>query len=384
MTSIDKITYKFWSAVVRSTATNVFSLAIFRILTGTFLLLVLTINYAWMADLPLALFTPPVLSPINLFATGFPHKAWLLIADFTLLLTPIAIILGIKPRMATLLFALTRLLVLNYQYAFGKIDHEILLATMLVCLAFSGWGQRLAIWPDKASRFDSTTKSLALLAVLICFGYFSAAFEKAIFWLNFDMNTTGSARWFYNSLYNYQREPLLAPLLKMSPFWVFKAMDITGVIFELLPFAALLYSRKLWQSWLLLAAGFHLVNLLFFNINFIVNGIVYLAFIDYTTIYATVRRLIATPWFKAAVAGIIIYAAYVRVVSILTFEKIGIVFLPYSVNMQLYGMVSLWLLICTTMLIGILYSKEETTLSRADILSQQIHKSNLIDHQTTI
>ncbi|MCC8407466.1 hypothetical protein LJ707_00890 [Mucilaginibacter sp. UR6-1] len=308
----------------------------------------------------------------------------LFIADFTLIASIVAITLGIKPRIAVFVFIITKVGVLNYQYSFGKIDHEILLPAMLACMSFSGWGLKLALWPDRPAKFDSTTKCLSLLAVLICFGYFTAGFEKAINWINFDLSSNGSARWFYNSLYNYQRQPILAPLLKTAPFWLFKIMDFTGVLFELMPFAALLYSRKAWQTWLLMAAGFHLINLLFFNINFIVNGIVYMAFIDYSLLYNFIKKTIALSWMRIAIIIAIIYAVGVRVVSILTFEKVGIVLLPYNINIQLYGMLCLWTLICITILIDVLHSKKRNLPYEIDVLSPQLHKNNLIDHQTTI
>jgi len=274
----------FWSRVVASTTQTVQSVAIFRILTGFFLLLFYSRGFQWIGGIPAAFYNPPLFS-IAFFFNRFPSHGVFTALDFSLLVCILCIVIGLRSRLFTRLYVFFSIIGYSFQYSLGKIDHNIFLLVMLTCMSFSGWGTQLAIVPDKTKNSDSLPKSVALLAVLLCFGFFSAGFEKALNWLNADLSKSGTAYWFQSGFYAMERTHLLAPFGEKIPLLVFKIMDYCAVIFELIPIICLLKSKKTWITWLGVACIFHLINLLLLNIPFFLQAIIYLAFIDYSRLY---------------------------------------------------------------------------------------------------
>jgi hypothetical protein len=160
---------------------------------------------------------------------------------------------------------------------------------MLFCLAFSDWGHLLSIIPDKQLKNSFNTRSLSLLSVLICFGFFSAGFDKALHWINYDFSTSGSIAWYYKQ----QRSHLLGPFFPvLVPFWGFKIVDYIVVAFELSPLIFLLSGPKAWRLWLVGACVFHFCNTVFLNINFSSFALAYLAFADWSLLYEWLERRI--------------------------------------------------------------------------------------------
>ena len=123
------------------------------------------------------------------------------------------------------------------------------------------------------------TRILAILAVILSFGMFTAGFEKALYWVDFDLETGGFLRWFYSGFFTHGRDYLLAPVVTRLPPKIFELADYFAVIFELSPLLALLSGRKWWLLWLFVASIFHLANTLLLNIDFIAHAPVYLSFI---------------------------------------------------------------------------------------------------------
>ena len=267
----------FWRRVGRNVETNVSSLAMFRILFGLFLLLIATPHTAWVGDVPQAFFDPPYLSFANLLS-DFPPKPVFQTLDVLTVALLGFITLGIKARWSTLAFFIVGIIGNSFAFSLGKIDHSFLSLVLALCMSFSGWGTKYALVPDKPSRFDSVRLSLGLLAVLIAFGMFTAGFLKALYWIDFNVNTSGFLRWFYSGYYNLGRTELLAPIIPNIPTPLFEFADYLAVAFELSGFIFLLAGRKTWLTWLLMAAAFHLVNVLALNIVFNKHFLVYLAF----------------------------------------------------------------------------------------------------------
>ncbi|MBD0257998.1 MAG: hypothetical protein ICV83_19975, partial [Cytophagales bacterium] len=171
----------FWARVVRSTALSTKSLSAFRVVVGFFLLITHT-PFNWIASAPRALFNPPVLSLANFF-DGFPGRAFFIALDAASLLSLACLAMGIRARTSTFVYLLAAIIGQSFQYSFGKIDHPIMLYALLGCMTFSGWGRHLAVLRDKPTKTDSTSRSLSLLSVLLCFAMFSAGFEKALNWV---------------------------------------------------------------------------------------------------------------------------------------------------------------------------------------------------------
>ena len=291
----------FWERVVRSTALSAESLSAFRVVFSFFLLVTHT-PFNWIAAAPRALFNPPVLSLANLF-DGFPGTAFFIALDAASLLSLVCLAMGIRARTATIVYLLAAIIGQSFQYSFGKIDHPIMLYALLGCMTFSGWGQHLGVLRDKETKSDSTTRSLSLLSVLICFAMFTAGFEKALNWVDFDLKTNGFISWFRQGYYVSDRQFLLAHLVNYFPPLLLESFDYAAVALELSPLFFLLHSRKGWRVWLLIVCTFHLFNTLLLNIAFIENTMVYLVFLDFTGLYHKLRSLVSGFVIKRVVVG---------------------------------------------------------------------------------
>lgn len=297
---MSKVNHTFWLKVSKSTNSTVKSVCVYRIIAGLSLLSINYQSFSWIGYSPQAFFKPPVLSIANFFQ-GFPPVEFFIFTELLLLLLVVFITVGIKARISLLLYIIISLLVLSFKFSFGKIDHGILLYAMLFCMSFSGWGSQLALVPDKITSIDSTAKSLSLLSVLICFAFFSAGFQKAFHWINFNVNTSGTAKWFYDGYYVQERQYLLAPFFKHLPFLGFKMMDFLAVPFELSPLFFLLASKKAWRIWLLIASTFHFSNALVLNIDFVFIAFVDLAFVDFTVLFSKIQSLLNTRFIKPVI-----------------------------------------------------------------------------------
>lgn len=314
---INNLNNKFWLKVSKSTKQDVRSLCVYRIIVGLFLLTFSYSNISWVGNIPQAFFSPPVLSIAGL-TNGFPSPVFFTAMQLLLILLAGFITVGIKARISTFIYIIISILTLNFQYSLGKIDHSIMTYALLFCMSFSGWGRELALVPDKIRKTDSPEKSLSLVAVAICFAFFSAGFEKALNWINFDLNKNGSGNWFYVGYYILERQYLLAPFFVHLPFWGFKIMDFTAVTFELSPLFFLLHSRKAWRLWLIVACFFHMVNTLVLNINFLGLSIIYLSFINYSFLFDKIKDWISRPLVKITAFCVLFFLIIFRVIGSLT------------------------------------------------------------------
>lgn len=313
----NRLNNKFWFRVSKSTQADVRSVCVYRIMAGLSLLTINYKNIAWIGNSPQAFFKPPLLSLAVLFK-GFPSPVFFSAMEVLLIIAALFITVGIKTRISTFAYIIISVFTLNFKYSFGKIDHEIMSNVLLLCMSFSGWGRYLAIVPDKIKNTDSAEKSLSLLSVLLCFAFFSAGFEKAVGWINFDVNSNGSGRWFYVGYYILERQYLLAPFVAHMPFWIFKVMDFLAVPFELSPLFFLLSSKKAWRFWLLIACTFHIANTLVLNINFIGLAIIYLAFIDYTKLFSKIEYLASMKIMKVAFFCVLAFLVIIRIKNAVT------------------------------------------------------------------
>ncbi|MGX5857095.1 hypothetical protein ACWKW6_25815 [Dyadobacter jiangsuensis] len=350
---IERINAAFWTRVVASTRQNTESISIFRIIFGLFLLTVWGPNYGWLSNMPQFYFDPPILSVANLF-DDFPDKVLLLSIDFILVACGLAITFGIYARIAGFAFIFLGIFATNFQFSFSKIDHSVLVYATLACFSFSEWGTKLALIPDRSRKKNRNEQALSLLAIFVCFGFFSAGLEKGFWWSNFDMNTSGTVRWLYDCFYGVRRQHLLASaVIHTLPFWTYKILDFIAVAFELSPIFFLVRSRLSWKVWLLAACIFHLINTMVLNISFVCNAIVYLAFVDYSRVYTFVSDSIRrrAPLFYV-VGGLIVIALIARANQILSLIPADVIFIPRDEIVHfLYFSVALWVaVICVFIL----------------------------------
>jgi hypothetical protein len=269
-----------WQRLEETCNNDARSLGLFRIFWGWFILLFVAPYSAFVSQVPQAFYNPPVLSLANLFA-GFPPYWLMLGGDLVEIWLVVLITVGIKTRWCTIAFCLLTFLSHSFLYSFGKIDHDVVLWAVTLCLAFTDWGVHYALIPDRRADPKVTTRALATAGVVIAFGFFTAGFEKALHWVNFDFSSGGFLSWFYPGYYLLDRKFLLAPLVFRVPAQSFKILDYTAVAFELSPFLFLFAGRTAWRVWLLVATCFHLANALLLNIPFYFHVLVYLPFITF-------------------------------------------------------------------------------------------------------
>ena len=267
-----------WQRVEDTCSNDACSLGIFRIFWGIYLLLFIAPYTAFVGQVPQAFYNPPVLSLASLFP-GFPPYWLMLAGDLLRIWLLVLITLGIKTRYCTIIFCLLTFFSESFLYSFGKINHGTLVWAVALCLAFSDWGVPYALVPDRRVNPRTATRALATAGVLIAFGMFTAGFEKALRWINFDLSTGGFLGWFYGGYFILDRKLLLAPLVFRVPPQSLKVLDYAAVAFELYPFFFLLAGRTAWRAWLLVAICFHLANALLLNISFYNLVLVYLPFV---------------------------------------------------------------------------------------------------------
>ena len=169
-------------------------LGVLRIAAGLFFLVWYMPVRRWVGEAPPAFFNPPPISLARFFS-GFPPEAVMFAAD-------------VAGRRAGLPDRRRREGAVVHNRA-DRIEHRRQRLRLRVrqdrprhppvrflgCMAFSGWGGQLAWLPDRPHRSDAPERSLALLAVCIAFAMFSAGFEKAIFWVDLDLQTGGFLSW---------------------------------------------------------------------------------------------------------------------------------------------------------------------------------------------
>lgn len=289
MTWIDRGLGWFWARVGASTAPAVGGLGFLRILSGLFLMLVLSPCAYWVGAAPPTFFAPPRLSPMAL-ASGFPSTTVMWLADIVGLVLICCLLLGVRARLATLLLVVVGTLSSNATMSFGKIDHDAMLWTFLFCMAFSGWGHTLALVPDKPSRLDRPDRAFALMAVCLGFSMSIVGLHKARGWLDLDLETNGFLGWFVHGYFMLDRTELLAKYVLAIPPLGLELIDYAGVAFESGCLVALLIGRRAWRFWIAAACLFHLINVLTLNIPFLHNILIYLAFVDFGVVERWLER----------------------------------------------------------------------------------------------
>lgn len=280
MNWIDRMVSTYWQRVGKAVTLPEKSLGLLRWVYGFYVFLFAAPTFSWISQVPDGFFDPPLFSLAYLF-DGFPPGWIFQTLDIVVLIAVLLITIGVKARLFTIILLILKIFGLSFAYSMGKIDHGILENALLLCMIIGGWGRHYALFPDKMLNFESSTKGLSLLATFICFGMFSAGSLKLVFWVDFDLSTSGFLTWYYSSYYNLDYQLLLLPYIKNLPMLVYEIADYTAVAFEVSGFIMLLWSRKTWKLWLLVASLFHLSNTLVLNIPFLEHVIVYLAFVNF-------------------------------------------------------------------------------------------------------
>ena len=239
-------------------------------------------NFTWISDSPPAFFHPPI--SIALLWSDFPEYLTLQLISTLVCVLYILLLFGYKTRHASV--ALTVLLVIGYSfyYSFDKIDHNIMTVVFPAVMAFSGWEKKISIDARQLKSEQKRTETdvsaspnadltcgppwpIALMALFIGFGYFSAGVGK-LSWIDLDPTTHGARSWLLRGYFVYGRQDLLAPLfVALDEPFVWEAMDLLAVSFEVGFLIAVLHVRW-FKFFVATAVFFHLANYLMLNISF--------------------------------------------------------------------------------------------------------------------
>ncbi len=294
------------------------ALSFYRIVIGIFFLKYIP-SYNWLAGVPSGFFRPHVLTPAKLF-NSLPPSWYFQVIDYIIILLLFLLIFGIKTRIAAILLFFLIVVNNSFFFSFGKIDHNIMTALIFLYLGFTNAGTKYALNPDK--KISTQKIATAIFGISMVFAFFTAGYEKALRWVDFDLSTSGFLSWFYSTYFTLGRDELLADIVFNFPTWFTETMDYTAVIFEITGIIFIFLNRKSWHLYLLLASLFHLINTLILNISFTPHVIVY-------------GLWLLSPFFQQ------------RKLFILAF--ILVIFMGFYIN-GLYFTVGLWLL---TLSIGI-------------------------------
>lgn len=355
------INLQFWRRVANSSRVDEPSLGIFRWIFGIFFLSFSLPQFRWISQVPDAFFDPPYLS-LTYLINGFPPKSLFYIVDILILLSITSLTLGIKARVSTCILLISWMIGNHFKYSFGKIDHgNIMVLALLLCMIYSNWGAYYAIIPDKLFPSQYSQKAIALFSVLLAFAMFTAGFEKALKWIDFDFSTNGFLAWFYQGYYDRNKTFLLAPTVLYFPKWIFEFVDYVAVIFELSPFIALLSSKKWWLCWLFAACLFHLSNTLLLNIPFLDHFVIYLVFVNFY-IFNTGGILSKNKFYlKGKIRDFLIGFVLVLFTANLFLKIFQI---PLNINLNLYYVISVFLWTFAAIIILINFLSLKKSISR--------------------
>ena len=263
-----------WQRVIHSASLSDSSLRFCRILLPTLYLIFYMPDFTWIASMPDAWYDPAPLSIGSLFS-GFPPLIFFQLAQSALILSAFAIIIGFNARRCGLLFCFLHVLINSFEYGFGKIDHVAHVFTLcFFCLSCSNWGAA-----NQSNKYNLPIRGEVLLALLVTFGMFTAGFEKALRWIDFDTNTSGFLSWYFGGYNNLDRNELLAPYLTQFPRLGLELFDYAAVAFELSPFLFLLLGKRAWTLWVTTACCFHAGTTALLNISFCYQIFGYIPFL---------------------------------------------------------------------------------------------------------
>lgn len=288
MKSILDIHQKIWTNIIATTRVETSVISNYRRIYTLFLLVIFLPNTLWLGTLPDALFDPPQIS-IPALLSGFPNATIILSLHLLIILGIVLTAINKYRVLAGISTVALTLFLFSFVYSLGKIDHNIMLFMVLFCFSLGDWGDfqngKYGILPIPGET---------LLAIFLAFGMFTAGILKARHWIDFDLDASGFLSWFYNGYFNINRTELLADSVFSIPPLLIESFDYLAVFFELCPFLVLISGKRMWwKAWILIACSFHLANLLFLNIPFLIHTIVYLPFILHpkmTTIFARISN----------------------------------------------------------------------------------------------
>lgn len=310
------LTTWYWGRVAGAVRVPDASLGVFRWIVGLYLLLFSAPHSAWVDDMPRGLFDPPIIS-LSYVAGRFPPAPALLLLDLVAILALLAMTVGWKTRASTITLVACRLIGGSFIYSFGKIDHDILLTALLLCMALADWGRFYSLdarhRPTERSGESSrrTQQGLALFATAAAFGFLTAGLPKLFGWVDGNLETSGVLRWLYNGRGSLGRDQFFGGAMSGAPTVLLELADYVTVLLEIVGFAALLWGHRSWRVFLAIVTLFHLANILILNISFGTQVVTYLAFVN----LCFLRPAMRWTWLKISAVTLAVLAAAWHIVA---------------------------------------------------------------------
>lgn len=299
--------------LARLTRATPAALGILRVLvSGTFLVSILTTSFSDLARLPVTLLIPTGL--MKLLPWGFYDR---LFTPFGMTVLKLGLIVSLLMSTAGCLSSVSTrtsaLLILFYQglvRSFGHFNHdEIIGVYFLIVLAFSPCAERFSLdslWhrTDRKPNF-AYGYPILLMQALLAWSYFSSAFIKfrvsGLSYLSPDnLPALAIAQSLDNLHDTHFRLAFWLPAYRQYTPIIVAMVLLWEVVFP----AAIFWKRARWVI-LVFGVGFHLATLLLLNFLFIYSLAMYVVFIDWTRLLAWFRRrglfrLSPHPWKRAA------------------------------------------------------------------------------------
>lgn len=267
------------------------TLGLYRIFFALWMLFVIPLETRFIEGFPESFFHP-ALSLVR-WLPAFPPVAFFEALDAAAVVFGCALLLGYRTRAASLLFFACLVVGKSFVFAFGKSIHSILDFVPLV-MAFSAWGDRYSLDAvlGRVRRGPRATGApLAMMALLLGFGMFTAGFEKLLFgWLGFGVQASYAHALLYESLGLGWIGP--GSIRDLELRWLFEIADWFVVLLEVGFLFAILNGTTL-RMVCTLAAVFHFNNVLFLQIPSESFAALYPLFFPWTRLEARVGPRVA-------------------------------------------------------------------------------------------
>lgn len=254
------------------------SLAISRIIIA-FCLFGSSPRYLWVGAVPESFYAPPL--GLAMFLSHQPPSwvMWGITAAMKIL--TVAFLVGWRTRHVGVALALLILVGNSFAYAFGKIDHDILLVTTIVVLSFAGTNRHYAFDASHRSAAGEPPRwPLALHALIVSLAMLSAALPKiASGWL--DPSTQSTKGHMVFNLHASERHTILGQFMTdHGPDWLWECLDWSTIGLEcaLLP---AMFSLKAIRVVCALAVLFHAGVYFSMDILFSANLLAYGVFVEW-------------------------------------------------------------------------------------------------------
>jgi len=194
-----------------------------------------------------------------------------------LCISSVCLIVGVWPKVASLVLGVSWISVHSIAFSTGKIDHGILLQVAPLVLAFSCWGDTFRLRESRHVNRNADGFPIAIFAFLTAYWMATAGWQKMMHnWL--DPSFSAVYAIVYTNSIVTDRPTLVGQLaLQYFPTWAWELNDWVTVVFELSGIF-FVWKRKLFRCWIAAACFFHLGIDLFMSIPYAAAPLAYAAF----------------------------------------------------------------------------------------------------------